>query len=361
MHRIRIRSFIILTCLMLFGAMVHAQDPQPDCSLDALETRIADISDDVERDTPAYFYQLGDLYTVFSLDCGYQPTLDQITTQIDRTLSLAPLPIIIAQSSVGDNVEQIVSDLQTVNGDSFNGQLLYNGLEMGLDGTELGCAGCHNGEAAPLTEATYTRVEEQRLSLDQFADYTVEQYLVESILQPADYIVPEYASVQMPHNYGTRLDLEQLADLVAYMISQDQLLGEMSDPPMDDALMCDDLSSIDCDTLLADFTGDLERGEALYNGAQPNDDGLYLGCAGCHTGGVIGPMTTGTWQRIIDERLTLPEFEAYTPERYFVESILMPNQYLPDGYVAGVMPLNYSEQLSYQDLADLVAYIQQAE
>jgi hypothetical protein len=85
---------------------------------------------------------------------------------------------------------------------------------------------CHEvgaGDQAPATEGTWTRVDEIRLQDPALEGYSVEQYLVESIVQPDAYIVEGYADV-MPHFYGTELDPQMLADIVAYLDSQDQLI-----------------------------------------------------------------------------------------------------------------------------------------
>lgn len=104
--------------------------------------------------------------------------------------------------------------------------------------------------------------------------------------------------------------------------------------------------------------GDPARGEALYVSNE-------LGCASCHTGGVVGPSTEGTLTRVQERLATVPELEGYTAEQYLVESILMPNAYLvPDEgaavYSSGgisLMQQNYATRIDAQDLADLVAYL----
>lgn len=93
--------------------------------------------------------------------------------------------------------------------------------------------------------------------------------------------------------------------------------------------------------------GDPVNGQALY---QAN------GCVGCHLGGVQAPPTEGTWTRVINERLTLPEFEGYTPEQYIIESIVDPPKYLVPPYGA-IMPPNFGQLLSVEQIADLVAYL----
>ena len=119
---------------------------------------------------------------------------------------------------------QILLELDEVYGDPLQGQLLYNGLEPALGGTALGCSGCHENEAvAPLTAGTWTRVDDIRLTLPQFGDYSHRQFLVESIVEPMAYITPDYAGM-MPEFYGGQLTTQQLADLVAFLDSQDQFL-----------------------------------------------------------------------------------------------------------------------------------------
>ena len=88
-------------------------------------------------------------------------------------------------------------------------------------------------------------------------------------------------------------------------------------------------------------TGDATNGEALYNGTIVLETGGTSGCAGCHTGGVVGPATMGTWTRVQNQRLTLGEFEGYTGEQYLVESIVAPNDYVAPGYASGVMNANF--------------------
>lgn len=113
------------------------------------------------------------------------------------------------------------------------------------------------------------------------------------------------------------------------------------------------------DDILANLPeGDATRGEALYNGQEALEVGVPAGCAGCHLNGAVGPDTVGTWTRVQNQRLTLPEFEGYTGEQYLIEAIVQPNAHIVAGYSSGLMNANYGEQLTHQDLADIIAYIQ---
>lgn len=108
-------------------------------------------------------------------------------------------------------------------------------------------------------------------------------------------------------------------------------------------------------------TGDPERGDLLYHGQEKPENGRPLNCYTCHVGAVNGPAVDGTWARAQNERLRLPEFAGYTGEHYLVESIILPNSYIVPNYAANVMPDNWGDKLTLQELADIVAYLQTQE
>ncbi|MAU08779.1 MAG: hypothetical protein CL607_03070 [Anaerolineaceae bacterium] len=236
--RRRILSYRLLAIVSLVVAMMSAGillvaqgESSPDaCDPSNMATQIeglqAALPLDFEGDSDlalANMFRLANIYQQLAIDCGYEPSDLEINALIGNTLALTDVSTILAANAVGDDVEAALAELETIMGDSFNGQLLYNGMEDALDGTPLGCSGCHEGEAAPPTEGTWTRVDEERLALAQFEGYSDVHYLVESILHPNDYVVEPYAPNLMPTNFGQRMDVQQLADLVAYLMSQDQL------------------------------------------------------------------------------------------------------------------------------------------
>jgi mono/diheme cytochrome c family protein len=114
-----------------------------------------------------------------------------------------------------------------------------------------------------------------------------------------------------------------------------------------------DLAAIDAE--LANFQGDPQNGQTLYNGS--------LACAGCHMNAAVAPPTEGTWTRVQNERLADPANAGLTGEQYLAHSILYPNLYASPGaptggaYPIGAMPANFAGRLTYQELADLVAYL----
>jgi hypothetical protein len=240
-YRKGILLIIGIVCLGIMGGglmLAQEQEATPeatasavDCSpegLDALmqgmgERFPLDFAEDSVAAT-ANLYRRGLVYQQIALDCGYEPAENEARDSIDLTLRVADLPTILQAHSVGTDPEVAFKKIEDLSGDPSRGQQLYNGLEPVLDGTKLTCAGCHNGQTAPDVVGTWSRVDEIRLEQPQFADYSVEQYLVESIVHPNAYTVPGYLENLMPDYFGTRVDAQMLADLVAYLDSQDQLL-----------------------------------------------------------------------------------------------------------------------------------------
>ncbi len=103
---------------------------------------------------------------------------------------------------------------------------------------------------------------------------------------------------------------------------------------------------------LATVVGDPQSGQTLYNGS--------LACAGCHVAGagLVAPALEGTYTRVVNSRLTLPEFAGYSPEKYFVESILYPGNFLSPPAYPNAMPATFADTLSLQKMADLVAFLE---
>ena len=48
---------------------------------------------------------------------------------------------------------------------------------------------------------------------------------------------------------------------------------------------------------------------------------------------------------------------ATTAEQYLRESIVRPDDYVVDGYPPSTMVMTYGDQLTSQDVADLIAYL----
>ena len=229
------KALLPFMLLILWLPGMAQDEPAADCRPDSLAQQqgafaqflTPDFAGDRQQDL-ANLFRLGAAYQAMALRCGYIPNEPEVSIMLEQTLAWVSLDELTAAQAVGDDVEKIMIELENYSGDPLTGQLLYNGLEPALGGAVLGCAGCHENEAAaPLTAGTWTRVSDIRLQLPAFEGYGHHQYLVESIVQPTAYLVPDYAAT-MPDIYRSQLTVQQLADLVAYLDSQDQLPDDES-------------------------------------------------------------------------------------------------------------------------------------
>lgn len=160
--------------------------------------------------------QLNDLVNyILNFDKGSNWTLDDLLAVNQFPKIPGEGGVAAPENAAGTDVQAIVAAITEAPGDPVEGQAIYND-------TAVGCAGCHaGGIVGPPTEGTYTRVVEIRLQDPALQGYTPEQYLVESIVDPHVYLVPSYGPV-MPDYFGERLAVEDIADLVAFLESQDQ-------------------------------------------------------------------------------------------------------------------------------------------
>jgi mono/diheme cytochrome c family protein len=96
--------------------------------------------------------------------------------------------------------------------------------------------------------------------------------------------------------------------------------------------------------------GTLPKAEA-GNPAQGKSLFASSGCGGCHTFKAAG--SAGKTGPDLDETLQGKD------EAYIRESIVDPNATIAPGFQQGIMP-SYGEQLESQEVADLVAFLQQS-
>ncbi|MDX1687222.1 MAG: c-type cytochrome [Candidatus Promineifilaceae bacterium] len=103
--------------------------------------------------------------------------------------------------------------------------------------------------------------------------------------------------------------------------------------------------------------GDAAAGEELYN---QNSIGSAPGCITCHSveptddplqPSPVGPSHYGLADRAGDY------VEGQSAEEYLRESIVEPDAHIVEGFTAGVMYQNYGEDLTQQQIDDLVAYL----
>ncbi len=96
------------------------------------------------------------------------------------------------------------------------------------------------------------------------------------------------------------------------------------------------------------LTDPVQRGEKLAT---------IKGCIGCHT--VNGAKGVGpTWQGAYGSTIKLVDgSEVQVDDDYLMTGILKPNDQVHEGYPANVMPQTYADQLSEQEINDILAFM----
>ncbi|MGF1505002.1 MAG: c-type cytochrome [Anaerolineae bacterium] len=261
--------------------------------------------------------------------------------------------------------------------DQYEGRSIERGAVLFADN----CASCHGpdatgvqGRGPGLAYDSFwdgTRLEEVAWAGTQY-DFI---YLTVAAGRPV--VHPSYAE-NMPtwsQEYGGPMRPDQVRDVVAYVMNfgNDPVPDAQAVMPIELAQEIE-IEEVGGDVVLEDalaaaaLTGDPDHGEALFSGAEMPEMGTAeLGCLGCHSldgTTVVGPSILGVDERYLayeDYMLpdTLDENAIEGLYYYLVEAIWYPNNYVSEGFVAGQMPADFRDQMSTQDLADIIAYILQ--
>lgn len=241
---------------------------------------------------------------------------------------------------------------------SFTEAFQARQIETGASLFEDNCRTCHGpqGKGSPLAPAINAAdlFNGQRLKAVGFSG-TVEDYVrgVVAAGRPVPSEGTNYPQ-RMPtwsQRFGGPLREDQIDSLVAFVMNwEDRALAEGGPTaPPEGPMMGTDIT-----VNLPE--GDPDAGKALAESS--------LGCSGCHLLSPVGPSWEATegLPPIADrgaERIVQPDYagEATTAEQYLVESVVQPNAYVVEGYQQGVMPANFGERITLQQMADLVSYM----
>ncbi|HUN09254.1 MAG TPA: c-type cytochrome [Aggregatilineales bacterium] len=129
-----------------------------------------------------------------------------------------------AVETAGSDVNAALTAIAALTGDAARGDQLYHGQVQSGTGNALPCAACHQAEVngvGPMTAGTWTRSESLHDGDPALAGYTPEFYLVEAILLPGNYVVPDFSNA-MQAGLGDLMTPQDLADIVAYLQTQTQ-------------------------------------------------------------------------------------------------------------------------------------------
>lgn len=233
-------------------------------------------------------------------------------------------------------------------------------IEKGADLYAQACSGCHGpqgqgvpGLCPPLNAKEFftTRLKEVGWSGSQ-RDYIISTVSAGRLAstRPDQYV--GNGSPAMPswsEEYGGPLRIDQIHNLADFIMNWEE-----------EALAQPDVTAVPIIGVGTDITvelpeGDASRGELLA---------VAKGCAGCHISQAVGPAwlpsasQPGIGARA-EERYLQDDYSgsAEDAQQYLLESIVLPNAYIVDGFTSNVMPQNYGDTLTAQESADLIAYM----
>ena len=252
----------------------------------------------------------------------------------------------------------IIALNEPVRMESFSRSYHSRQVEEGARLFENNCRPCHGpqGEGSPLAPAlnTASLFNGERLAAVEFTG-TLEDY-VKGVVSSGRPVPSEGANYpqRMPtwsQEFGGPMRPDQIEAVVGFVLNWEEraVAGAEPTPVSGEPMMGADIH-------IELPPGDAERGRALADGT--------LGCTVCHGLTPVGPAWVASGdQPGLGERAALRveqadyAGEADTAEQYLFEAVADPNVYLVPSFAAGVMPINFGDRITLQQMADLMAYM----
>jgi cytochrome c2 len=156
-------------------------------------------------------------------------------------------------------------------------------------------------------------------------------------------------------DYGGPLRKDEVNSLVAYIMNWGEAYKDASGnflAPTPTPLI---------DAVGTDLNVELPAGDAAKGADLAKKT---LACTACHIDSNTGPAWLPTSDAAgigvrAEERYQAADYTgaATSAEQYLHEAIVLPDAYVVSGFQPGLMPKNFGEKLTKQDLADLIAYL----
>ena len=221
---------------------------------------------------------------------------------------------LVPESSTAVNLTEL--DWSDPDAVAEQGALIFNGKGQ--------CAACHTvdttappGRCPDLTDIGINAAK-------RVPGMDAKAYLIESMYQPANYLVPGYGKI-MPEVWKAPIALSKLEieAVIAYLQSQG---GEIDPTPFEEPIDRADVGTT-AEALPPLLTGDSELGKKVF---------VDAACISCHAvTGIESPAAGETSEDF--EIVTAPdlsEIAAFNDMRYLEESILLPGAQIVSGYGA---------------------------
>lgn len=150
--------------------------------------------------------------------------------------------------------------------------------------------------------------------------------------------------------FGGPLRPDEVRNLTDFVMNWEKTALEQPTQPAATATPNPDAAGTDLDIELPE--GDPAEGERLFKGEV---NGQFP-CYSCHS---LEPGQTGVGPSLGGIAVTAAaRVDGYSAEKYIHESIVLPNAHVVEGFQSpSVMPAIFAEQMTKQQLADLIAFL----
>jgi len=252
----------------------------------------------------------------------------------------------------------IMSVMEPARMESFTRSYASRQIERGALVFEASCKACHGaqGEGTPLGP--------QLNRADLFnGEYLVAigwpgtlENFVQSTVSAGRPLPTEGTNFpeRMPtwsQAFGGSLRPDEIDNVVAFVMNwSDRAIAGVEPTEVTEDLM------MGSDIFIELPEGDAEIGQSLAQG--------QLGCAACHTLSTVGPpwaATGGLPGLAVRGPIRIQQADysgnATSGDEYLIESVVEPNLFVVEGYAASVMPTDFGERVTLQDMANLLAYL----
>jgi cytochrome c2 len=224
--------------------------------------------------------------------------------------------------------------------DAANGEALFNTFQ---DEAGFACSTCHHATSEEKLIGPGLLNVGERAAI-RAADQNAVQYILTSITNPDATIVDGFTDDLMPENWAEIYSQVELYDLAAYLLT---LEGEAIP-----VATTNTTSTVAVSFTELPATADATRGEELFTTFQPD---AGFACSTCHWGDkedrLIGPgqlnIGTRAATRVADQNAV----------QYIYTSITNPDAYIVDGFTDDLMPENWADIYTDDDIFDIMAYL----
>lgn len=278
-----------------------------------------------------------------------EPTLVPTETSIPPTLIPTSIPTEEPTPTIEPTVESVASpiDRLVASRDPEDGEILFNTQQTSIG---FACSTCHH------VDSEQQLIGPGLLNIKDRADTRVEgqsraEYIYISITNPNDYVVEGFTEGVMPQTWLDVYSDTEIFDIVAYLLT----LEEESDALAEIDTSEDNTVSPPADTttiITLPDTADSEHGSELFETFQAD---AGFACSTCHRADsedrLIGPGLLNVGSRAdsrVDGQLALD---------YIYTSIMNPSAFVVPDYPDGLMPANWAEIYTEEELYDIIAYL----